>query len=149
VPKLAKSTKTARDLGVIRGARKHFTIRKAIIINEVRYTADSLAAVFEEHLQAMARVHQLTLERSKAIAAERELEAKVARIYIGVKNIAESMMGKHGARMRDFGIEPDKKPRMTAETKLLANVKRQATRKRRGIMGKKQRSKLSDDGRHG
>ena len=141
MPKFAKSTKTARDLGVIRGVRRHFGGHKNLVINHVRYTVDSLAAEFEAHLQAMARVHSLTLERSAAIEAERAMEAKVARIFAGVKSIAESMMGKHGARMRHFGIEPDKKPHMTVETKLVANVKRQATRKRRGIMGKKQRAK--------
>ena len=90
----------------------------------------------------MVRVHQLTMERAAAIEAERKMEAKVAKIFIGVKSTAEAMMGKHGAGMRDFGIEPDKKPRMTAETKLVANVKRQATRKRRGIVSKKKREKM-------
>jgi hypothetical protein len=44
--------------------------------------------------------------------------------------------------MREYGFEPDKKPQMTAMTKLVAHVKRQATRKKRGTMGKRQRKKL-------
>jgi hypothetical protein len=50
------------------------------------------------------------------------------------------MMGKHGAGMLDFDVEPDKKPRMSAETKKRANEKRQQTRKERGLTkGKKKR----------
>ena len=39
-----------------------------------------------------------------------------------------------------------KKPRMTAETNKRANEKRQATRKRLGILGKRQRAKLKRGG---
>jgi len=142
MPKLAKSTKAARDTGVIRGIRQHFATGKDIIIHQVRYTADSLAALFEEHLRAMARVDALTIERGLAVAEERRLEAELAPVYAGVKAAAESLLGIRSPRLRELGIEPDKKPRMTAETKKRANEKRQATRKRRGIMGKRQRAKL-------
>jgi hypothetical protein len=52
--------------------------------------------------------------------------------------LAASFLGPHSARVREFGIEPDKKPQMT-QTKLLANLKRQETRRRRGIVSKKRR----------
>jgi hypothetical protein len=140
VPKLAKATKRQRDLGAIKGIRKHLSGGKPIEIDEVRYDAESLVAKYEEHLRAMARVEQRAIDHEEAVAEERELEAKLATIHAGLKSVAEAMMGKHGAGMLDFGIEPDRKPRMSAETKKRANQKRQQTRKERGLTkGKKKR----------
>jgi hypothetical protein len=101
----------------------------------------ALAAVFEEHLQAMARVHELSVQRRIAIEREAAMEAKVAKIYAGVKALAGSFLGPRSPRMREFGIEPDRKPQMTPATKLLANLKRQETRRRRGLVSKKRRGK--------
>lgn len=141
MPKLAKATKRQRDLGAIQGIRKHFVAMKHIDIDNVRYDAESLAAKYEEHLRAMARVEDLAADHAEAMAQERKLEAKLAKIHAGVKSIAESMMGKHGVGMREFGITPDRKPRMSAATKKRANEKRQETRKRLGISGKRRRRK--------
>jgi len=41
--------------------------------------------------------------------------------------------------MRSYGFQPDKKPYMSAQTKLAANVKRQETRRKRGLVSKKKR----------
>jgi len=48
--------------------------------------------------------------------------------------------------MKDYGIKPDRKPHMTAETKKRANEKRQATRARRGIIGKRRRARMKRQG---
>ena len=133
MPKLAKDTKRRRDLGAIKGIRKHLAGGKPIEIDRVRYDAESLVAKYEEHLRAMARVEQRAIDHEEALAEERELEAKLAVIHAGLKSVAEGMMAKHGAGMLDFGIKPDKKPRMSAERKKRANEKRQQTRKERGL----------------
>src|SRR5208337_3468443 len=109
-----------------------FTRGQPIDIDNVRYDPESLVAKYEEHLRAMARVEQLANEHAEAMAEERKVEAGLAKIHAGLKSIAESMMGKHGVGMLAFGIKPDKKPHMSAETKKRANEKRQETRKQRG-----------------
>ncbi len=140
MPKLAKATKRQRDLGAIKGIRKHFAGGKRIEIDQVRYDAAALIAKYEEHLRAMARVEQRAIDHAVALAEERELEAKLATLHAGLKSIAEAIAGKHGAGMLDFGIDPDKKPHMSAETKKRANEKRQQTRKERGLTkGRKKR----------
>ena len=48
--------------------------------------------------------------------------------------------------MKDYGIKPDRKPHMTAETEKRANEKRQATRARRGIIGKRRRARMKRQG---
>jgi hypothetical protein len=146
VPKLAKRTKVDRDQGVIQGLRAQLTQGEPLVINGVTYTVDELAAFFEEHLVAMARVQELTIARSVAVAQERALEARLAPIYVGVKGLAASMYGKTSPGMQVFGIKPDKKPTMTVQTKQRANEKRQQTRKALGIMGKKQRARLKRGG---
>lgn len=146
MPKLAKSTKVARDLGVLKGIRKHLAPRKSVVLSGVTYTIEALAAVFEEHLAAMARVDELTLQRAAAVAHERALEVRLRPVHAAIKDLAESELGIHSLRLKDYGIEPDRKPRMTAETKKRANEKRQATRARRGIIGKRRRARMKRQG---
>ena len=146
MPKRAKSTKMARDQGVLQGLRTYLAQFETVVFNGATYRVDQLAALFEEHLAAMARVQELTIERSVAVARERALEARLAPIYAGVKGLVGSMLGKRSPGLRAFGIAPDKKPTMTIETKKRANEKRQETRKRLGILGKKQRARLKRGG---
>jgi hypothetical protein len=133
----AKSIKRTRDEGAIRGIRKHLSGERSIILDQTPYTPEELEAFFRDHLAALDRIDALTRERSAAVAVERAAEARLAPIYVHLKKMAESMLGAYSARMRDFDIEPAKVPTMTAETKKRANAKRQATRKKRGIGGKK------------
>jgi hypothetical protein len=146
VSKLAKSTKVARNLGALKGIRKHFTRRKSVVLWGVTYTVEALAAVFEDHLAAMARVEELTLQRAAAVAHERQLEARLRPVHAAIKDLAESELGIHSIRMNDYGIKPDRKPHMTAETKKRANEKRQATRAQRGIIGKRRRARMKRQG---
>jgi hypothetical protein len=138
VPKLAASTKIARDQSAIAGVRKHWSRARSVRLGGVEYTVDELAQVFDEHLQALERVRLLTIERSAAVAQERAIEKKVLAVHADLKVAVIVAFGKRSRRMLDFGIRPDKKPKMSAETKKRANEKRQATRKERGVMGKRQ-----------
>jgi hypothetical protein len=100
---------------------------------------DTLAAPFEAHLRAMLRVHELTIQRRMAVAEERRLWAQLHPTCEAWSYLALSALGKHSKRLEEVGVVPHKEQTMTAETKARANVKRQETRKRLGIMGKKQR----------
>lgn len=129
-----------RDTGAIRGIRAHLPRKKPIHIAGVDHMPDAMVALFEEHLQALDRVEQLTIQRRVAVAQERAIEARVLAVHAHLREHVALTFGKRSPRMREFGLAPHKKPRMTAKTKKLANDKRQATRKERGILGKKQRA---------
>ena len=138
MPKLDKATKARRDKGAIAGIRKHLRSGQTVTMGDVDYTPEELAQRFEEHLAALARVRQLTIEQRNAVAEERALEKKIVKLHGELKLHAVGRFGRHSARLLDFGIPPEKKPKMSAATKKRANEKRQQTRKERGVMGKKQ-----------
>ena len=140
VPRLAKDEKLKRDTGIIAGIRKHRALWSMQILRK-SYTPDELIAVFEEHLRALARVSELTTQRAIAIAEEQALEARIARMARAVKSRVAAYFGADSPELEAFGLRPDKKPTMSVETKRRANEKRQATRKERGVMGRKQRKK--------
>ncbi|HEV3191224.1 MAG TPA: hypothetical protein VGY54_12035 [Polyangiaceae bacterium] len=140
VPRLAKDEKLKRDTGIIAGIRKHRALWTIRILRK-SYTPDELIAVFDGHLRALARVSELTTQRAIAIAEERALEARIARLARAVKSRLAAYFGANAPETEAFGFRPDKKPTMSVETKRRANEKRQATRKERGIMGRKQRKK--------
>jgi len=140
VPKIGAVEKATRDRAIIRGLAKLFEGRREVEILGVRYTRASLAAKFEKHLRSMARVQELTIARREAIREEREQEALLHPFIDAIKTLAAvATGGARDARMRSYGFEPDKKPYMSAQRKLAANVKRQETRRKRGLVSKKKR----------
>jgi hypothetical protein len=139
MPKLAKEGKAKRDRGVLTAIPKLFAKSSEHSIANQQYTPASLAKPFEDHLRAMARVRELTIALRQAVADERKLDLALRPILAGIKALVRARVGPHSSRMRDYGFEPDKKPSMSAHTKLLANVKRQATRQMRGSGRKKRR----------
>jgi hypothetical protein len=94
----------------------------------------------------MQRVNELTLQRAQAVEHERQLEAQLLPLTALLRRLVQSRVGKSSADMRTFGLEPHRKPRMTAETKRRANEKRQATREALGLMGKRRRARLKRGG---
>lgn len=139
MPRIGTAAKTKRDRDILAGLPALMGNHTHLDLPIGRKSLAELRAMFEEHLRAMPRVWELTIARRVAIQAERALEARLRPVVASLKDVARSRAGKHDARNRDYGFEPDRKPVMSATTKLLANVKRQATRKERGIVGKKRR----------
>jgi hypothetical protein len=145
MPNLTKAEKLKRDRGAITGLRKYFA-DQTLTLRQKRYTCEELVAVFEAHLRALADVDERTVEQRVAVQKERNLEKRVSALASSVKSLASGRFGAGAAELREFGREPDKKPVMSAETKHRANEKRQATRKERGIMGRRQRKKARQAG---
>jgi hypothetical protein len=142
VPKLDKATKEKRDRAVIDGMREHaarYAHMGPVIVDGVPYTAEMFVKPFTEHLRAMQRVRELTIALATAVARERQLEAVVKKLFPRWTSFAAASVSAHSQRMREFFIEPHRKPTMSAETKAQAVAKRRETRKRLGTMGKKQR----------
>lgn len=133
-------TKVKRDRDVLAGLDTLFEQRQYVEILGVRYTRASLAARIQQHLKKLARVNALTIKRRVAIQEERQDEADLLKILGGLKNIAAAKVGRTSVQMLKHGFVPDKVPYVSAEKKLVANVKRQATRVKRGIVSKKKRT---------
>jgi hypothetical protein len=138
VPKISTSTKIQRDQGAIDGIRAHLSKAPRVQISDVEYAIEELVQIYDDHLKAIERVRELTIARRTAVQEERALEKRVLKVHPGLKTVAVAKFGKYSTRLLEFGIPPEKKPKMSAGTKKRANDKRQATRKERGVMGKRQ-----------
>lgn len=141
VPRLSTATKTKRDTGIVAGLPALLAPSGRADIRGGPFAIDALRAMFEKHLRAMAKVRELTIARRQAVQEERAVEASLRPVIASLKLLAHGRAGKYGARLRALGFEPEKKPTMSVATKVAANVKRQATRKERGIVGKKRRGR--------
>jgi hypothetical protein len=128
-----------RDRAVLAALYSLFEHRQYVEILGVRYTRASLAARIEQHIKKLARVAALTIKRRVAIREEREDEADLIKVLAGLKDIAGAQVGRTNVGMLKLGFVPDKVPYVSTETKLAANVKRQATRKERGIVSRKKK----------
>jgi hypothetical protein len=139
VPNLDKATKEARDRAVIEGMRKHGDGWKDVFVDGEPLTKEQFVKPFTDHLRAMRRVRELQIALATAIDLERELDAAAKKLFHRWTAFAASRVGAHSMRMHEFFVVPHKEPKMSAETKAQAVVKRRETRKRLGTMGKKQR----------
>jgi hypothetical protein len=141
VPRIPVVEKTQRDRDMIAALPRFLAGKKRVILGGTSFSLARLRKVFEKHLQAMARVRVTTAARRQAVADERVLEKELQALLRYMKTLASSRVGRHDLQMRAYAFAPDKKPKMTPETKARANVKRQATRKERGIGKKHRRSR--------
>jgi len=141
VPRLSTATKTKRDTGILNALPVLLEGTGRADIPGGPFTIDVLRAMIEKHLRAMAKVRDLTIARRMAVQEERAVEAALKPVLDNLKGMAQARVGKYSIRLRALGFEPEKKPTMSAATKVLANVKRQATRKERGIVSKKRRGR--------
>ncbi len=141
MPRLSTATKTKRDTGILKGLPVLLEGTGRADIPGGPFTIDALRAMIDRHLRAMAKVRDLTIARRMAVQEERATEAALKPVLDSLKGMAQGRVGKYSIRLREFGFEPEKKPVMSAATKVVANVKRQATRKERGIVAKKRRGK--------
>jgi hypothetical protein len=138
VPRIPVVEKTKRDYDMIAALPKFLAGKKRAILGGESFSLAKLRKVFEKHLQAMTRVRVTTAARRQAVADERALEKGLQQLLRYMKILAVSRVGRHDLQMREYAFAPEKRPTMTPETKVRANVKRQATRKERGI-GKRRR----------
>jgi hypothetical protein len=141
VPRLSTATKTKRDTGILNGLPVLLEGTGRADIPGGPFTIDVLRAMIDKHLRAMAKVRDLTIARRVAVQEERAVEAALQPVLANLKAMAQARVGKYSIRLRDLGFEPDRKPVMSAATKVVANAKRQATRKERGIVGKRRKGR--------
>ncbi len=143
MPKIGKQTKAEQLGGMIEGLRKHVDEREQLVLHGREYTVPSLVAMFTKHLEIMAKVRRLTIERETAIAEERASWEEIQPAMRGVRSLAKWRLGPQNPRVREFGVPPERTPYVSVETKKRANEKRQKTRAERGIVGKRRRAKTT------
>ena len=142
MPRHAKSTKTQRDERMVAGLTKH---RQELGIIERPAGLESVEAVvarYQAHLDALQRVDATAAVWRTAVAQEESVEAQIKKLTRRVKNLLYGTYGEQSPTLLDFGIAPRKGAKIGVEKMRLTVEKRNATRKARQTMGKKQKKAI-------
>jgi hypothetical protein len=139
MPRHAKLTKVQRNRGLIAGLKKHAAVFEGQGIG----SASALVARFQAQLDALDAVAAKHAAWQQALAEEQHLEAEIRKLTRRVTNLVLAAFGeKDVQRLNDFGLKPRTRAKMSAEKMRLTVEKRNATRKARGAMSKRQKKAL-------
>jgi hypothetical protein len=138
-----RQTTLNQDQKMIAGVQGHLA-DKSFIVGDKSYAAKDVIAVYQGRVttgQAVVTAHAAWLA---AVKADRDERAQTAVFAGAFRTIVQGMYQDPGT-LADFGLAPRKSTKKTVETKSTAVAKTLATRKARGTMGKKQKSKIKGD----
>ena len=105
-------------------------------------TRDEVIAEFQRFITAAENTKASNQAWRANVQVERAVELEVAPIKRGVRNIVTGKFSANGAELLQFGVEPRKPTKKTAESKALAAVKAKATRDARGTKGSQQKKDI-------
>ncbi len=138
MPRHAKSTKVLRNRGMIAGLQKHASTLKAQGVG----SPAAFGARFQAQLDALDRIAAAHAALRDALADEERLETEIRKLAARVTDFVLATFGETSVVLYDFGLKPRKKAKISAAKMLRTVEKRNATRKARGTMGKRQRKAL-------
>ncbi len=126
---------------MVKGIQQYITT--GVTIGGTAYTPATLQDVFAGALSAM---EVADLSHAKWLADTKAMQAKIASAVVVMRALDKFVEGQFGSNetvLEVFGAKvPKARSTPTAATKAAAEVKRQATRKVRGVMPKKQKQAL-------
>jgi hypothetical protein len=117
------------------------TVDPFILGNATISRADLLAKL-QSLLNADSATKAAQTAYHNAVQSERSLTAAVAPLRAQLKLYLQSRFGKTSTQLQSFGFTPNKVPDKTVSAKSTGVAKALATRKARGTLGKKQKSKI-------
>ena len=139
--KPSKASLAAKERKLIAALAKHFTGAAILTLNGVSYKAKDVQSVLQAHLDATSAADALRAEWQTAVSTAVAKAAAVAGMLPALRAHLISAYGGSSATVADFGFTPKKKA-TTVAAPATGVAKRQATRKARGTMGKKQKEKI-------
>jgi hypothetical protein len=142
MPRHAKSTKVVRDKSMLAGLKKHSELLSRMIQGGILKAPPVVAARFQAHLDALDEVVAKQAAWRQALGNEESLEKEIKELMKPLGQLLTSVYGADSPTLRDFGIAPRKRVKIGAEKMLLTVAKRNATRKARHTMGKKQKKAI-------
>jgi hypothetical protein len=142
MPRHAKSTKVERDRGMLAGLKKHASRLDSFAHAPGLESADAVASRFQAHIDALDRVAATHAAWLQAVRDEESMEPEIKKLTERLRLYLSGVFAGSAAFLGDFGLKPRKKARMSVEKMRLTVEKRNATRKARGTMGKRQKKAL-------
>jgi hypothetical protein len=139
MPRHPKSTKVLRGRSMIAGLKKHAPELPNMAWGPGLRSVHEIAARFQAHLHALDAVAASEVAWREALGKEAGLEKEIKSLLRRVALFLRGVYGEASATLRDFGLAPRKKAKISAEKMSLTVAKRNATRKARRTMGKRQK----------
>ena len=140
--KTSKASSQARDTQVIAGIAAHFTGATKFTFGGVDYKATEIQKLLQSRIDAASATAAARAKWLTAAAAEQEKTTESESVLLALKSHLVTTYGAKSQVVADFGFTPKQKE-TTAKTTADAVVKREATRKARGTMGKKEKLKIT------
>ena len=142
MPRHAKSTKVLRGRSMVAGLKKHAPALSRVSWGSALRSADEVAARFQAHLDALDEAAAREAAWRAALGKEARLEKEIKKVLQQVTLFLQAVYGDESNTLRDFGLKPRKKAKIGPAKMALTVEKRNATRKARHTMGKKQRKAI-------
>ncbi len=124
------------------GVDKHLAAQPTVLVNGEPMKPADVSAALRAPAAAAAKTSAALTAYRQAVAAEEEAAAAAHAILLGLKETVTPQFKKQPDVLNDFGFHLTVRHPLTAAQKEAANAKRQATRKARGIVGRKQRKAI-------
>jgi hypothetical protein len=142
MPRHAKSTKVLRDRSMVAGLKKHSQLLSRLNWGAIMRSPAAVAARFQAHLEALDEVATMQAAWRAALFKEERLEKEIKKLARTAGQYLLGVYGDDSPTLRDFGLAPRKKGKMSAEKMRQTVEKRNATRKARHTMGKRQKKAI-------
>ena len=138
-----RNTLVTRDQQMIAGIQKHKGTVDSWLISGQTYTAQQVADVLQERVDAEAAIAPARAAYARTVQDARTKRASTKKFVTSVRQAAYLMFESQVDTLDDFGLVPHKtRTEPTAVEKVQAVELRKATRAVRHTMGKKQKAGL-------
>ena len=139
---MAKSKPLKRDAKrqIISGLGKHFAKAKTIVLKGKDVKVADLIVALQTSINTGADTDAKRAVYLQAAKTSREADAAIDPTLVTFTEFLQSTMS--ATDLADFGLKPKTRATPDAATTVAANAKREATRKARGVIGKKARAKI-------
>lgn len=137
-----KSDVIAEYTALSDGLKTDLTDVDTITLDGVDYKRTDLVARFDGRVAAAQKTKAQRAALSQSVADEKADDEEVRPLRNALKGYLKTRFGKESPRLQKYGFTPNKPSKKKASVKAAAVEKAQATRKQRGIMGRKQRAEI-------
>jgi hypothetical protein len=136
----SKTDRTNTNRKIVGAIKKHLTA--SVTLEGVKYAPARLAKMFQDGIDVADATDQAAKAWHLAVATEKGKTEALAAVQTSLRNYVGATFGMTGTEFADFGFTPRTVTPVDAATKAKAVELRVATRKARGTLGKRQKSKI-------
>jgi hypothetical protein len=127
---------------LLAGAQAELPATLTLHVDGEQLTQPELIAKLQGILDVFERAAAAKAAYGIALQAQQQMVATAAPFKVACGQAVRHVLGKASPALASFGLNAQQRKVPTAETQILAQAKRLATRKARGTLGKRQKLKI-------